>query len=117
MKLKNIEKIWHYYNDRIFTRAGCRLSVMPHYRTRARDYWACWDNGAWAYYWSNKFGELGSDKYIRSLIAHEMVHQWQDEYMPEFYFLKGPEYNPHDKYFFSWRPWFKSCGLILLETM
>ena len=114
MKLATIEKIWYDLNNKIFAVYGSPLPEIRHYRTRAADYWACYDENRSAYYWNKK---LDGHKNICSLVAHEMVHHWQAVYYADYYESVRVDYNPHDVLFFSWNNRLSRHGLILLEHM
>ena len=106
MKLQTIKNIWAEFNRDVFAAVGCPLSEVPHYRTRSSDIWAYWTGSH--YGWNIK-----SHKNMRGLIFHEMVHQWQDEYLPPYLDLQ----NPHDVYFWGWQPTAKKLGLTFGEYM
>jgi len=109
MKLETIKKIWSEINRDVFAAKGMPLSNVPHYLTRNTDMWAAWceDHFVWNYRLK------GVD--IRSLIFHEMVHQWQSEYLPPVFFT---DYiNPHDVYFFGWSGTALRLGFKLEEMM
>jgi len=86
--------------------------MVPFRKTRATDYWACWDTSELAFYWSK---DLENFYDVPSLVFHEMVHQWQTEYMFDHY--EGLDLNSHDNYFFGWSDAAHRHGLVLWETM
>jgi len=109
MNLIQIDNIWHEFNYAIFIPAGCPLNPdVVWRRTRSRSYWACWDDADYGYYWSYNIDECSD---VRSLIFHEMVHQWQTEYM------NASDESHHDRYFFGWHQAAFLNGLILEEIM
>jgi hypothetical protein len=114
MKLAYIKELWHFYNTVIFAAAGQPLPEVTHRRTRASDYWACWHFKTQSYIWNYNLDGVSCK---RSLIAHEMVHQWQDTYYLASYREVGYNYNYHDILFYSWEDEFKSLGLILSEEL
>jgi len=113
MKLRNIKNIWHDLNQGIFAPAGMPLADIPHRLTRATDYWACHDSTANAFYWSKYIG-VDFTGCVRSLIFHEMTHQWQTEYLPPYLIC---DINPHDRYFWGWQGTAQAHGLTLVEKM
>jgi len=113
MNLRNIKKTWQELNAEVFTPAGFPLPEARHSRTRSRNRWADWVDWR-GYRWNRSFeGMRGS---VRELIAHEMVHQWQDVYMKDFYDNVAHDYNPHDKHFFSWADVFAAHNMRLDES-
>jgi hypothetical protein len=112
MKLETIKQIWRELNAEIFTPAGYTLPETGHFKTRSNN---CWANYAdWrGYMWNRSF--KGMSGTVRELVAHEMVHQWQDEYMKAFYKNMNDEYNSHDKHFFSWADVFAAHNMRLEE--
>lgn len=94
MKLADIKLICKEFNRDIFTPLGFELSPAWHRRTRAKDIWAYWHDEKHAYYWNT---DLLDCPCIRSLIFHEMIHQWQKEYMHE------SSESIHDRYFNGWQ--------------
>ena len=84
------------------------LPIVPVNITRARKYWACFDTNHNAFY----FGKSLLDNYNwRSIVAHEMVHQWQHEYNSDC------DEGHHDRYFYGWHERFHIYNLILQEEM
>jgi hypothetical protein len=99
MKLETIKRFHANLNRLVFIPAGCGLRVdIPFRRTRARDYWACWDTNASAFYFTDMRGLSTND--VFAIVLHEMCHQWQTEYLPDC--LQDDD-TPHDFYFHQWR--------------
>ena len=107
MKLINIIRIWHDYNDMVFASMYMPLDDKRHTKTRSKSYWAAWDYDNDCYIWNYAHHEN-----MRSIIFHEMVHQWQDEYLPPYL----TDQNPHDIYFWGWQPTAIKLGLDFAEV-
>ena len=105
MKLKTIKNVWAEFNRDVFAAVGCPLSEVAHFRTRSTDIWAYWTGES--YYWNNV-----DHSNMQALIFHEMIHQWQDEYIS---YLKDE--NPHDIYFWGWQPTARKLGLTFGEHL
>lgn len=114
MRLNEIKRIWATYNRDIFAANGAALPEANHRRTRARKYWACWDFNTQSYIWNYK---LEGVECIKSMIAHEMVHHWQDVYMHTYYANVPHGYDYHDLTFYSWSDIFALHGLILSKDL
>jgi hypothetical protein len=111
VSLATVVKIWHELNTQVFEG---KLHEPLFRITRARGYFAKFVSlesspHKWAIYISG-FAHRGlTDGSLRDSIAHEMIHQWQQE--------NGFNENEHDKSFTQWIPVIQEkTGIVLTNS-